>query len=212
MTETPAASPAIDEALKNFKHSFETSIAAIKRDLAQWLDQRRADTTAATTALIETAFDQYLAARTNTACDVAPAAANAHDMVQPILRRAVQRRRVTLHKTASRTKPAVPLNDEECANRLTEIFKMLDALALPLPKDAALRQYIDDAMEPLEILLGYFVGGIDQPPGLQSSPRPKTEPMRAAPTPSTPDSESPAPAPEFELSSRAPMPFEIEEW
>lgn len=211
MMETPAASPAIDEALANFKHSFETSIAAIKRDLAQWLDQRRADTTAATTALIETAFDQYLAARTNTVSDVAPAAADAHDMVQPILRRAVQRRRVTLHKAASRTKPAVPLNDEECANRLTETLKMLDALAVPLPKDTALRRYIDDATEPLEILLGYFVGGIDQPAGLQSSPRAKTEPMRAKPNPPTLESENPAPAPEIEPPSR-PHEFEVEEW
>src|SRR5262249_59966840 len=99
--------------------------------------------------------------------------------IQPLLRRPVQRRRVSPRLKASRMPlaPTVSVNDEELANRLTEILNLLDVLAKSLPKDAALRRFIDEAAEPLGTLLGYFAGGID---GSLSAPaherRPPVEP------------------------------------
>jgi hypothetical protein len=85
-------------------------------------------------------------------------------MVQPILRRAVQRHRASLYRDNSEKAPiAVAASDEEWANRLAEMLNLLDAVAGPLPQDAPLRQFIDDAAEPLATLLGYFAGGIDNP-------------------------------------------------
>jgi hypothetical protein len=53
------------------------------------------------------------------------------------------------------------IDNEEWVNYLTDVLKRLDTLATPLPKDSALRQFVDDASETLGILLGYFVGGIE---------------------------------------------------
>ena len=46
----------------------------------------------------------------------------------------------------------------------TAMVKRLDELAKPLPKDARLRQLIEDVFEPLDYLLGYVAGGIGPPP------------------------------------------------
>ena len=149
------------------KRGIQIKLAAVKRGLAQWLDQTSlSEETAPTTiALLETALDGYLAERAPRASDLAPAAANALDLIQPILRRAVQRRRVALRLNASRMAPApaMPVNDEELANRLTEMLNLLDALRGPLPQDDPLRQFIDEAAEPLGTLLGWFAGAIDGP-------------------------------------------------
>jgi predicted DNA-binding ribbon-helix-helix protein len=161
MTEKATTSPAIDaepaESFGKLKSAMDVQVASIKRDLAQWLDQRRGprDSTATIIALMETTCDHYLAARTHTASDLAPAAADASDMIQAVLRRAVQRRPVTLYMNSSGQTRArnVPINDEEWANRLTEMLKLLDALATRLPNDGASRQLLDDAAGPLGTLL-----------------------------------------------------------
>jgi hypothetical protein len=149
------------ESFARLKRAIDAEVAAIKRDLALWLDQRRPkDANAARFALLETAFDRYIEERTATTADLPAAAADALDMVQPVLRRAVQRRRVSLQISASKADAAaIPVSDVECAQRLTETLNLLEAVAGPLPKDAALRQFIDDAAEPLATLLGYFAGG-----------------------------------------------------
>jgi hypothetical protein len=60
-----------------------------------------------------------------------------------------------------RIRAAAATGDEDWVNGLTEMPKRLDALAKPLPKDAALRSLVEDASQSLGILLGYFIGGID---------------------------------------------------
>src|SRR5690348_11688315 len=105
------------------QRSLETQVASVKRDLVQWLDQIRCSASGAalTIALLEIALDQYLAGRTGSAADLAPTAADALDMIQPILRRAVQRRRLALHGITR--EPAI--NEEDLAERLTEMLKLL---------------------------------------------------------------------------------------
>jgi len=79
-------------------------------------------------------------------------------------------------------------NDQEWADDLTEMLRRLDALAQPLPKDAPLHRFIEDTYEPLGCLLGYFLGGLDDPadalaeaPGSEKvSPSGKSEPMAQA--------------------------------
>jgi hypothetical protein len=107
--------------IARFKCSFEADVATIKSDLTQWLDEHVSNSTASTTALLETAFDRYLAERTTAVSDLSSAAADITDMVQAILRRAVQRQRAALYVRASRTSRAFAtlINDEELANRLT---------------------------------------------------------------------------------------------
>jgi hypothetical protein len=59
-----------------FRRTLEAGVAAVKRDLAQWLDEHRPDHTATRIALLETALDRYLAEETDTASDLARAAAS----------------------------------------------------------------------------------------------------------------------------------------
>jgi hypothetical protein len=97
--------------------------------------------------------------------------------------------------SARRGHPGIPASDEELADRLTELLKPLDAVAEPLPRADVLRQTIDDAAEPLGLLLGYFAGGIDKHAGSHKTAQRKAERMRPAPGPApTPAREDPAPA------------------
>jgi hypothetical protein len=184
-------SPQLAESLAKLKRVIDLETAAAKRDLARWLDQMPnvKDPTVITVALLETALDRYLAERAGSSSTLSAAAADALEMIQPILRRAVQRRRAALRIHESGRGPALPVNDEECVSRLTEMLKLLDAIAGPLPQDAALRRFIDDAAEPLGTLLGYFAGGIDRPPAFDATepsrrrtfPLPRSEPEPALP-------------------------------
>jgi len=182
----------VDESMLRFKRSFEAHVATIKGSLAQWLSEHRSDSTAARIALLETAFDGCLAERASRTSDFASAAAEATDMVQAVLRRAVQRRRAALRISESRkSRPSgIPVNDEEVAKRLTEMLNLLDLVADSLPKDAALRQFIGDAVDPLGTLVGYFAGGIDS-----------SAPTRA------PEGHPPARDPDTPIES-----YPIEEW
>ncbi len=202
MKKAPTTTP--DAELGKLKSVIDIQVAAVKRDLAQWLDQKYGSghRAAIQIALLETAFDRHLADRAAVPSELHAAAADALDMIQPILRHAVQRRRVVLHRTTSPTTRAIPINDEELANRLTEMLNVLDAIAAPLPKDALLRQFIDDAADPLGALLGYFVGAIEQPAGLHN-----TAPSKWVPFPLVSGSE-PAPDP----TDPPITPFEVEEW
>ena len=159
------------------KRGIEAKVADIKDNLAQWLEEtaRSSEGTAITIALLETALDPYLVEHTAAESEVASADADALDPIKPVLRRAVQRRRVALRLNALRKERllVIPTNDEELANHLTEMLNLLDALAASLPKDAALRQFIDTAAGPLGALLGYFVGG----------PRPDAEHLHRALSP-----------------------------
>jgi hypothetical protein len=184
------------------KRGIEAKVADIKHNLAQWLDDtaRSSEGTAITIALLETALDQYLVEHTAAESEVASAAADALDLIQPVLRRAVQRRRVALRLNAFKDRSLdIPINDKELSDRLTEMLNLLDALAAPLPKDAV-RQFIADAAGPLGILLGYFV----------SSTRPQAEDLHNAPNPvPTSGPEVFEDAPEIK---HPPIPFPVEEW
>jgi hypothetical protein len=169
MTETPFITPALDdeltERIAKYKRTFEADVAAVKRGLAQWLDSHPSNSTATPIALLETAFDHYLAQRTTEESDLASAAAAAADLVQAVLRRAVQKRRVTLQRKLSaitRTR-TVPADDEECAKRLTEIIKLLDTLPDRVPDHLVSRDELASTSETLDLLLGWFAGGIDRP-------------------------------------------------
>jgi hypothetical protein len=157
------------------KRAVDVQAAATKRDLAQWLDQNRGtgDSAATTIALMETAFDQYLAGRTQTLSDLAPAAADANDMIQAILRRAVQRRRATLRMDMSANAPAAgdPAGDEECANRLADTLKFLDTLAVRVPDHLVSREELASAGEVLALLIGWFAGGIGEAPAATKASR-----------------------------------------
>jgi hypothetical protein len=220
MTKRPAITPVpldgeVEASMLRFKRSFEAHVATIKGSLAQWLCEHRSDSTATRIALLEIVFDGYLFERTTATSDLASAVAEATDIVQAVLRGAVQRRRAALHMSASRTSQssAIPINDEEVANRLTELLKLLDAVAEPLPTADALRQTIDDAAEPLGLLLGYFAAGIDQPASSHTTAQRKAKRLRpppgSAPTPAQAVS---SPSPDVESRLRRPVPFEVEEW
>jgi AcrR family transcriptional regulator len=163
-TATPSDLETVEN-IKAIKRGIEVQVAQIKRELALWLEQTRCPSQSTSTriALLEIALDQCLAELTATAADLNAASADAFDMIQAVFRRAVQRRRVALQLNTSRLTPAgaVPINDKEWAAQLTEMVKRLDELAQPLAKDARLRQLIDDVFEPLDFLLGYVAGGID---------------------------------------------------
>ena len=66
---TPALSA---HELGKLKSTVDFQVAAVKRDLAQWLDQRRGakDGSAIRMALLETALDRYLAERTADPADL----------------------------------------------------------------------------------------------------------------------------------------------
>jgi hypothetical protein len=202
MKKAPTAEPG------KRKSAIDVQIAAARRNLAQWLDQKYGSRhrAAIQIALLETAFDRHLADRATALSELHAAAADALDMIQPIIRRAVQRRRVVLHRTTSLTTRAIPINDEELANRLTEMLNVLDAIAAPLPKDAPLRQFIDHAANPLGALLGYFVGVIEQPSRLHN-----TAPSKWVPFPLATGSE-PTPDPTDPQIEPAVTPFPVEEW
>jgi hypothetical protein len=220
MTKKPAITPIpldrdVEASMLRFKRSFEAHVATIKGSLAQWLYEHRSDSTATRIALLEIVFDGYLAERSTATSDLASAAAEATDIVQAVLRRAVQRRRAALHISASRTSrsSAIPINDEEVANRLTEMLNLLDLVAEPLPQDAALRQFIDDAADPLGTLLGYFVGNLDTPAASpKTAPRKAEHPRRAPSSTPKPAQEVSSPSPDVEPPLRRPVPFEVEEW
>jgi hypothetical protein len=213
MTEKTTMSLGLDgelaESTARSKRRFEARVAEFKRDLAEWLDANPSHDTAIRIELLETALDRYLAERTSASTDLATAAADATDMIQAILRRAVQRRRAVLRFRASRASD-IPASDEELADRLTE---MLDTFAEPLPRADVLRQLLDDAAEPLGTLIGYFAGGIDRPAASHKTLQRKAErlrpPPRSAPTPAQGVS---SPSPDAESPLRPPVPFEVEEW
>jgi hypothetical protein len=63
--------------------------------------------------------------------------------------------------------PTGAISDEEIAKRLTEMLKLLDAMPPCLPDTPASRRLLDEAAaaaEPLGILLGYFIGGLNPDP------------------------------------------------
>jgi hypothetical protein len=169
MTERPFITPALDgelaERVATYKRTFEGDVAAVKRGLAQWLDAYPSNSTATPIALLETAFDLYLAQRTSAESDLASTAADATDLVQAVLRRVVQKRREILQRRmpAITRAAAVPADDEECANRLSETVKLLDTLADRVPEHLVSREELTAATETLDLLLGWFAGGIDQP-------------------------------------------------
>jgi hypothetical protein len=87
-TTTPAdTDPELAENIARFKRGVEARVAEIKRDLAQWLDQTAtpADYTPVSIALLELAFERYLAIDDN--------AADVSDLVQAIFRRVVRKRK-----------------------------------------------------------------------------------------------------------------------
>jgi hypothetical protein len=176
MTEPPVITPALDgelaERVATYKRTFEADVAAVKRGLAPWLDAYPSNSTATPIALLETAFDLYLAQRTSAKSDLAAAAADATDLLQAVLRRAVQKRREILQRRmpAITRAAAVPADDEECANRLSETVKLLDTLADRVPEHLVSREELASATETLDLLLGWFVGGIGGPPSGEEIP------------------------------------------
>jgi hypothetical protein len=75
--------------VKILRRRMDAKVAEIKRDLAQWLDQieHPADTVPTSIALLETAFDRYLALHDET---------HARDLITKAFDRAVQKRRGAL--------------------------------------------------------------------------------------------------------------------
>ena len=76
MTPRPALSSDSDQPIaESFAkpgHVINSTVVAIKRDLAQWLDQRTPENSKdIRLALLETAFDRFLEERTATASDLA---------------------------------------------------------------------------------------------------------------------------------------------
>jgi hypothetical protein len=179
MTENAAApaglGPELIDSFAKLKTAIDVQVAATKRDLAQWLDQKPGpkDSTVIRIALLETALDRYLAERAATAPRLAAADADAHDMMQAVLRRAVQRRRATLHMNRSANTRAAgdPAGDEECANRLADTLNFLDTLAGRVPDHLVSREELASASEVLALLLGWFAGGIDETPGARKASR-----------------------------------------
>jgi hypothetical protein len=168
MIEGPVIAPARDgelaDRIARYKRTFEADVAAVKRGLAQWLDAHPSNSTATPIALLETAIDRTLVERTTEVSDLAVAAADVTDMIQAVLRRAVQKRRATLQmKAAAITHAAAdPAGNEECANRLVDTLKFLDTLAARVPDHLVSREDLASASEVLSLLLGWFAGGIDQ--------------------------------------------------
>jgi hypothetical protein len=71
------------ENMKGIKHGVEVQVGSIRRELALWLEQTRrsSQSTATTIALLETAFDHYLADHAHTGSDLGAASADAFDMI-----------------------------------------------------------------------------------------------------------------------------------
>ncbi|MGA8755581.1 MAG: hypothetical protein WB611_04510 [Stellaceae bacterium] len=92
MTEKTTSPPAPDaELAKNIatiKRGVEAKVAAIKRDLAQRLDDTLSPGDPAEIALLELACERYLAIHENTA--------DAFDLIQAVFRRAVSKRNGSL--------------------------------------------------------------------------------------------------------------------
>ena len=157
----------IDAELGKLKSAIDVQVAAAKRDLDQWLDQKPGprDGTVIRIALLETALDRLLAERAASASELAAAAADANDMMQAVLRRAVQKRRATLrmNRSADTRAAADPAGDEECANRLADTLNFLDTLPGRVPDHLVSREELASASEVLALLVGWFAGGIDQP-------------------------------------------------
>ena len=163
----------INAAFGKLKSALDCHVADAKRDLALWLDQRPRpdDRMAVTIALLETALDRYLAERTADQADLPPAAA-ANDMMQVVLRRAVQRRRAELQDNRRAIEPTAPgvADDEECANRLADTLTLLDRLAGQVPAHLVSREELESASEILALLVGWFAGGIGAPPSGEDMP------------------------------------------
>jgi hypothetical protein len=141
--------PELIESLAGLRHAMDSSVAAIKGDLAHWLDQRGSEnSTAIWAALIETAFDRLLEERTAKTSDLAAAAADANDMIQPVLRRCVQRRRETLDTTTPPTARDIAATFGVSKTRLYGIAARLDAAG---SKDEA--HHLRGAADYLEELL-----------------------------------------------------------
>jgi enoyl-CoA hydratase/carnithine racemase len=157
----------VDASMLRFKRSFEAHVATITGSLAQSLEEHHGDHAAKRIALLETAIDGYLAERTRAATDLTSAAADATDMVQAVLRRAVQKRRAALRMSMAAIPPASanPADNEESANRPTDTLKLLDTLAARVPDHLVSRDELASASETLAVLLGWFAGAIDQPTG-----------------------------------------------
>jgi hypothetical protein len=91
MTEKTTTPPAPDAELARniatIKRGVEARAAEIKRGLVQWLDETAspADNTPVSIALLELAFDRYLAIHDDPA--------DAFDLIQAVFRRAVRKRR-----------------------------------------------------------------------------------------------------------------------
>ena len=101
---SPDSDPRLAESFARLRHAIDLTVPAIKHDLAQWLDQRAPENSRdIRLALLETAFDRFLEERSAKTSDLAAAAADALDMVQPVLRRCVQRRRESLDTTSPPT-------------------------------------------------------------------------------------------------------------
>ena len=168
---TPARSAGEPGKLKS---TVDFQVAAMKRDLPQWLGQRCAakDATAIRMALLEVALDRYLAERAADPADLPPAAADATDMMQAVLRRAVQRRRAELQDNKWPIEPtaASPADDEECANLLADTLKLLDRLAGHVPDHLVSPQELESASEILALLVCWFAGGIGGPPSAEDMP------------------------------------------
>jgi hypothetical protein len=155
------------------KSTVDFRVAGMKRNLAQWLDQKcgAKDSTAIRMALLEVALDRYLAERTADLADLPPVAAEATDMMQAVLRRAVQRRREELQDSKRPLEgTAGPADDEECANRLANTLTLLDRLAGHVPDHLVSRQELESASEILALLVGWFAGGIVGPPSHDDIP------------------------------------------
>jgi hypothetical protein len=155
------------------KSTVDFQVAGMKRDLAQWLDQKcgAKDSTAIRMALLEVALDRYLAERAADLADLPPVAADATDMMQVVLRRAVQRRREELQDNKRPLEgTAGPADDEECANRLINTLTLLDRLAGHVPDHLVSREELESASEILALLVGWFAGGIGGPPSGEDMP------------------------------------------
>jgi hypothetical protein len=94
---------------------------------------------------METACDRYLAARAQTASDLAPAAVDASGMIQAGV------------KNAPAASP-IPL-------------KILATLTAEVPDYLVTREELASASEVLALLTGWFAGGIDEAPGARKCSR-----------------------------------------
>jgi hypothetical protein len=85
-TTTTDIDPELAKNIARFRRGVETRVAGIKRDLAHWMDETTslADYTPVSIALLELAFERYLAMDDN--------AADVSDLIQAVFRRVVRKR------------------------------------------------------------------------------------------------------------------------